>query len=180
MSIKHIVTTIINIIIACHPDCYIVTYVTFELTALKCHRLSAPQYGRVRTKTYTVGSKSEYSCIYGYRLVGKSTRTCQYDEQWSGKAPICERMYIAMMHLNYYHSIKLTCCLIFHIHVHEIAITCQKPEKPDHGQVYASSLKVASRASYRCDYGYKLFGSARRRCQNNGKWSGEAPICERK
>ena len=33
------------------------------------------------------------------------------------------------------------------------------------------------RAIYSCNSGYKLVGQSTRTCQNNGKWSGDAPTC---
>lgn len=59
--------------------------------AIKCHHLSSPKYGTVRTTSYSVGSTANYACTFGYTLVGQASRTCQYDEHWSGEAPICKR-----------------------------------------------------------------------------------------
>ena len=38
-----------------------------------------------------LGSTATYTCISGYNLVGKETRTCEANEEWSGEEPVCER-----------------------------------------------------------------------------------------
>lgn len=64
---------------------------SIKIAAVKCRHLSAPQYGKVKTSAYTVGSTAEYGCTYGYRLHGESKRTCGYDGEWDGKEPVCRR-----------------------------------------------------------------------------------------
>ena len=33
---------------------------------------------------------------------------------------------------------------------------------------------------FRCDLGYELFGSEERKCQQNGTWTGQQPVCRGK
>ena len=54
-----------------------------------CHKLHAPQYGKVRVTGYGHNSIAYYSCDYGYDLHGVDSRKCLYDGSWYGKAPIC-------------------------------------------------------------------------------------------
>lgn len=50
----------------------------------------------------------------------------------------------------------------------------------DHGDVkYSGKDGVGALVVYRCDFGYTLSGVAERTCQENGRWSGSEPICER-
>ena len=57
---------------------------------IDCGPLSAPSNGEVRVPSTTFGSNARYSCFTGFTLVGFSTRVCQLDGRWSGKAPVCE------------------------------------------------------------------------------------------
>ena len=49
------------------------------------------EYGKVDHKGVNVGDKANYSCDYGYKLVGTRTRKCLYDGNWSGKEPKCKK-----------------------------------------------------------------------------------------
>ena len=70
-------------------------------SAIYCPRLTVPKYGSVNYSSlprygsfkgyHKAGSVSEYSCKYGYKLVGISSRTCLISGRWGGKAPICKR-----------------------------------------------------------------------------------------
>ena len=55
---------------------------------------------------------------------------------------------------------------------------CPKLNDPENGDVKISGVIPGSKATYQCDKGFILVGSSSRRCQRNGKWSGEAPICK--
>ena len=66
--------------------------------------------------------------------------------------------------------------LFAHFH---LGIICPKLDDPEDGQVTVTGLTPSSTAEYSCNKGFKLFGTAWRKCQANGVWSGEAPICKR-
>ncbi len=60
------------------------------------------------------------------------------------------------------------------------AVDCGDLEDPDNGDVDFSSTIFKSVATYSCDTGFILVGVTTRVCQADGKWSGDAPTCERK
>ena len=92
-----------TVLIVLHCNRHFICTISFQ-TVIKCQHLEPPTYGKVHSTDYTVGSVAEYKCDYGYRLVGQSTRSCQYDEQWSGQEPVCEG---EVLHFN--ESFNETC-----------------------------------------------------------------------
>lgn len=59
-------------------------------------------------------------------------------------------------------------------------ILCPVLENPANGKVLIGTRVPGSTALYTCNSGYKVVGEDTRNCQNNGDWSGQAPICMRK
>ena len=59
-------------------------------------------------------------------------------------------------------------------------VKCADLEPLRHGNVHVSGNTPGSRADYKCNGGFRLEGVAWRKCQENGQWSGEAPVCESK
>ena len=115
-----------------------------------CQSLSNPANGQVTFSSGVfVGSRATYTCDSGYFVDGQSTRTCQGDGSWTGSAPICR------------------------------IIRCGGLSDPSNGQVSISDNTVGGSATYTCNSGYNLVGSETRFCQNDGSWSGDAPVCER-
>ena len=64
--------------------------------------------------------------------------------------------------------------------VNFIAITCPDLDDPQYGSVRIGSNRVGGTADYKCNDGFTLIGARRRKCQSNGQWGGEAPVCKRK
>ena len=61
---------------------------------MDCGSLPDPANGQVsHTAGTTLGLTATYSCNTGYNLVGDTTRTCEANGMWSGKAPICQSMF---------------------------------------------------------------------------------------
>ena len=56
---------------------------------------------------------------------------------------------------------------------------CVYLDRPEYGKVELEGTHVRARATYSCDYGYKLVGDSVRRCQYNGYWSGKEPVCKK-
>ena len=51
--------------------------------------------------------------------------------------------------------------------------------EPANGAVNLSEGSlVGADATYTCDSSFRLIGTTSRTCQQNGSWSGEAPVCE--
>ena len=69
---------------------------SFVLTVVDCGTLADPRNGDVDFSSTTFNSKATYSCDKGYVLVGQELRVCQVNGDWSGKAPTCRSMYLAI------------------------------------------------------------------------------------
>ena len=57
---------------------------------------------------------------------------------------------------------------------------CPELAAPENGGVRVEGRDPGDRADYSCNDGYQLVGVAWRKCQTDGKWSGEAPTCRSK
>ena len=58
---------------------------------VSCGQLDTPSNGHVNTSAGTsFMDVARYSCVEGYVLSGRAERTCQADQQWSGRVPACE------------------------------------------------------------------------------------------
>ena len=62
-------------------------------TIIDCGRPPAPRYGFVRTSGTRVGCFAKHFCFRGFRLVGNFIRICQRNGHWSGRKPVCRKMY---------------------------------------------------------------------------------------
>ncbi|XP_064394225.1 uncharacterized protein LOC135341566 isoform X3 [Halichondria panicea] len=113
-----------------------------------CGRLSDPTNGDVSFRTTTFNSRAAYSCNNGFLLVGQTTRVCQSNGEWSGKAPVCK------------------------------IVGCDRLSDPTNGDVSFTSTTVNSKATYSCNNGFILVGQTTRICQSTGEWSGKAPVCK--
>jgi sulfatase modifying factor 1 len=115
--------------------------------AASCPELTSPPGGVVSVSALTSGASATYSCNAGYDLSGTPTRTCQTDGTWSGAPPTC--------------TVR----------------DCGALTAPLDGTVSAPDTTYSATATYSCDSGYDLSGSATRTCQASGTWSGTAPTC---
>ncbi|XP_064383648.1 CUB and sushi domain-containing protein 3-like [Halichondria panicea] len=116
---------------------------------IECPALKDPENGSVDDGDNLPGTIAKYTCDDGFKLVGSSKRLCQNYGSWTREAPICK------------------------------AIICPKLDDPEDGQVTVTDLTPSSTAEYSCNHGFKSFGTAWRKCQANGEWSGKAPTCKR-
>lgn len=116
---------------------------------ITCPSLPAPTGGSIETdnSNLTDGTYATYSCNNGYSMEGESIRVCQADGSWSGSSPLCNPR------------------------------QCPELTSPLFGTVTASSLTFNSVATYSCNFGYQLDGQNSTVCQDNGAWSGLAPVC---
>lgn len=77
---------------------------------------------------------------------------------------------------NAYTSSRLAERLLYHLSLHA-AVDCGVLEPPLNGKVMLMGTTVGSLALYNCDLGHILLGSAMRKCDANGEWSGSEPVC---
>ncbi|KAG0721266.1 Sushi, von Willebrand factor type A, EGF and pentraxin domain-containing protein 1 [Chionoecetes opilio] len=105
--------------------------------------------GKITAKHFSFGSIANYSCMYGYMLVGNPSVECVADATWKGEIPVCH------------------------------PVDCGPLEGPSNGRLDSHYTVLHSRASYQCDPGYQLFGDQARTCTSNATWSGDAPQCFR-
>lgn len=172
-----------------------------------CPTLSPPTNGMVSPTSGTTGTVATYSCSTGYALVGTATRTCQASGDWSGSAPTCQGNFCspdltAPTHGTVSHTMRRTgqaatfSCDAGYTLVGNATLTCQPDGSwshsaptcmantcspnltaPTNGTVDRTSGTTGQTATYGCNLGYQLVGTAARTCQTNGSWSGSAPTC---
>ena len=89
------------------------TFFSFNLPAVDCGSLEAPENGRVQYSSTTLGSPARYTCFNGFIREGAEIRICKITGIWTPAAPICIRtsnysshilikriyVYIHMLHL---------------------------------------------------------------------------------
>ncbi|XP_010019535.1 PREDICTED: complement receptor type 1-like, partial [Nestor notabilis] len=124
----------------------------------QCANPGDPENGQAIVLTdLLLGSKVNYTCNKGYKLVGGSQRTCEVagtSVSWSGDAPACQR------------------------------ITCGPPPNISHGTHSGHSRDTFSYAdvvTYTCNPGHPLAGEPSIICSTadgeHGVWSGPPPRC---
>ena len=56
-------------------------------------------------------------------------------------------------------------------------IPCPELDSPKDGSVNANGDTPGSKATYKCDNGFKLVGQSLRTCELGGEWNGSPPTC---
>jgi len=65
------------------------------VAAQRCpHPGHVPNSHRLNPALFYFPNNITYSCLEGYRLIGNAERRCLETGQWSGRLPICRRMFI--------------------------------------------------------------------------------------
>ena len=64
--------------------------------------------------------------------------------------------------------------------VSSTGVQCGSVGKPGNGSVHEGGVTFEAVLTFWCNPGFQLRGSARRRCQEDGQWSGTAAICSSK
>lgn len=54
---------------------------------------------------------------------------------------------------------------------------CGDPGTPKNGRKVGVTYSVNSKVYFGCEFGYELMGSEDRKCQPNGSWTGQQPVC---
>lgn len=158
------------------------------------------------TGRYKYKSKTYYSCKPGYILNGHAERTCLSNKTWSGTLPSCDRIQcqypVAPTHGQIIGSsflfgdvIKFDCDVGYHLHgdksarchvnqqwssqTPECEITsCGIPDRVPHSTFEISGENYGDVVHYKCDLGYKLHGSSKRKCSKRGLWKNAIPNCK--
>ncbi|KAJ6223121.1 hypothetical protein RDWZM_001666 [Blomia tropicalis] len=96
-----------------------------------------------------------FSCVTGFKLIGKRELRCRPDARWSDEIPV----------------VKDT----------SFEITCAPPAKPENGHLLDGTghYLVGDYVQYGCATGFVLSGEAMSMCQHNGTWSNMTPKCIR-
>ena len=58
-------------------------------------------------------------------------------------------------------------------------VDCGDLQDLEYGKVEHEGTYFGARATYTCDYGYKLMGDYESRCQYDGYWSSKEPKCKK-
>ncbi|CAL8403736.1 unnamed protein product, partial [Boreogadus saida] len=125
-------------------------------TAAYCSIDDPPVNGGVVNQTrLRPGSRLQFYCQRGYRLVGPTNSTCRLQAnglyQWDVLAPLCQ------------------------------AISCATPQSPGNGSIYGYQYTVGSQVTFQCNHGFHLDPGVAMTtvCQEDGSWSNAAtpPRC---
>ncbi|KAK8726504.1 hypothetical protein OTU49_010282 [Cherax quadricarinatus] len=117
---------------------------------VNCYEPEVPPFGKITAKHFSLGSVANYTCMYGYMLVGNPSVECLADGTWRGELPVCK------------------------------PVDCGPPEEPTNGKVESSHMDLGAEALYHCNTGYQLFGNDTRVCTADAIWSGNLPQCHLK
>uniref|UniRef100_A0A8C5A117 CUB and Sushi multiple domains 1 n=1 Tax=Gadus morhua TaxID=8049 RepID=A0A8C5A117_GADMO len=117
-------------------------------TAAYCSVNDPPVNGGVVNQTrLRPGSRLQFYCHRGYRLVGPTNSTCRLQAnglyQWDVLAPLCQ------------------------------AISCATPQSPGNGSIYGYQYTVGSQVTFQCNHGFHLDPGVAMTtvCQEDGSWS---------
>ena len=115
---------------------------------LLCSRLANIDNGQLTIEGFKFQQTARYTCHPGFSLSGNAMRSCLSSGLWSGEEPTC------------------------------IPRICPEPPTVEGGSLGPlPSVEYGALASYSCQEGFTLVGAAERVCGDEGRWSGQAPIC---
>ncbi|XP_048255629.1 sushi, von Willebrand factor type A, EGF and pentraxin domain-containing protein 1-like [Haliotis rufescens] len=116
-----------------------------------CGMPRPPQHGMVSGASYLFEDVVEYSCDFGYLLVGENRHVCEANGKWSAEVPFCE------------------------------IIVCESPPEVLNSQFTLSSdigqYSVGVTITYTCNVGYEIDGASTLRCLESRSWSDSPPQC---
>ncbi|MGH0144612.1 UNVERIFIED_CONTAM: hypothetical protein FKN15_003784 [Acipenser sinensis] len=161
--------------------------------------------GHISGDVFSYRDTVVYQCYLGFRLVGTSVRICQQDHKWSGQAPVC--VPITCGHpgnpthgrtngseLNLNDIVNFTCNTGYIIQGASRAQCrasgqwsnplptcraghCGSPDPIINGHISGDVFSYRDTVVYQCYLGFRLVGTSVRICQQDHKWSGQAPVC---
>ena len=135
-----------------------------------------------------LGDTITYSCDSGYDLVGNAIRTCTASG-WSDSEPTCELEPITCgpNTCNGHGTCVEQGGVFDHCECDDgwtgdtcgTEVDCGAPDPaPADGSIDYTTTTYGSTATYSCNAGYSLVGTASVTCQNDGTWSDVAPVCD--
>ena len=65
----------------------------YVLLVINCGDPGSPMNGSVTSNGTFLTSIAEYSCDFGFELIGDTQRICQRNEMWTNMVPECNRKY---------------------------------------------------------------------------------------
>ncbi|XP_075042654.1 complement factor B-like [Mixophyes fleayi] len=98
---------------------------------------------------YFVGDVLTFECYGGFTMFGPANHTCQENGKWSGELTICD----------------------------DQEGQCPNPGIPFGAMKVGTSYKIENKVTYECQNKLKMFGSEKRTCMENKRWSGTEPSC---
>ncbi|XP_076799587.1 uncharacterized protein LOC143444282 [Clavelina lepadiformis] len=159
-----------------------------------CGHLQSPNQGSVEfSNGFAVGSVARFTCNTGWRPEGSVELTCQGDLAWSGNVPHCVDIDECASN-QFSCSGQATCqntvgsyeCVCERGYVKSgttcIFVSCSTPDAPQYGFVNPDNgiqLVYEDVLSFSCHPGFVLEGTNIARCERDGQWSSEPPVCKR-
>ncbi|XP_020615812.1 CUB and sushi domain-containing protein 3-like isoform X2 [Orbicella faveolata] len=116
--------------------------------AKDCGILAVPTNSSATGHKTTYPNKITFSCDDGFNLAGSRVRYCQSTGIWSGNQTSC------------------------------IAKDCGPLSVPMNGSSNGRETTFPNSISFTCDIGFVMIGSRTRKCQSNGRWSGNETSCK--
>ncbi|XP_053313629.1 complement receptor type 1-like [Spea bombifrons] len=129
------------------------TWSTLDIfcTRRSCGNPGEINNGRMEASDFLFGSKANYSCYTGYKMISKiNYRECLADGDWSEAIPECRVQ------------------------------TCPDPGFVTNG-LYSprkEEYQYQDVITYECKHGLTLYGKAKRTCTEHGTWDHHAPRCK--
>ncbi|KAF3832537.1 hypothetical protein F7725_026202 [Dissostichus mawsoni] len=124
-------------------------------SAAYCSINDPPVNGGVVNRTkLRPGSRLQFYCNRGYRMIGSSNATCRLHPnglyQWDVPTPFCQ------------------------------AVSCGIPQSPGNGSFQANQYTVGSQVTYQCNHGFHLDPGAQMtaECLEDGSWTVHCPSTE--
>ena len=173
---------------------------------ISCQRPSSMPHRTYVAAGFHYGDRLRYECEAGFDIEGDADHVCQANMEWTGDTPSCQRSICpepeAPLHgfiigdaFQYGDRIEYMCNTNHELVGSQFAecmadkswgptpscvkISCPHPVAIRNGAVRGDNFHVHDVATYVCNDGYKLSGSAEIQCGMDKTWSGTIPECLR-
>ncbi|KAJ7383495.1 hypothetical protein OS493_027659 [Desmophyllum pertusum] len=174
--------------------------------AVDCGPLLAPRNGTLSGDLTVFPNRVQFSCNPGFIPSGSLSRKCQANGTWSGKETVCTPVDCGPLHplqngslsgeSTVFPNVVSAACDVGFILRGSSQIECEANgtwsstdtfceakdcgnlSKPLNGSVIGSETTYPNELEFKCDVGFELQGSATRKCEADGQWSGEVVQCQ--